>query len=69
VGHGVTDGGEHLAELRLGDGTVVLSIEELEGRASILVLLLGRGELLLIEALEGGEVNVVVYEKTLFSNL
>ncbi len=60
VGHGVTDGGEHLAELRLGDGAVVLGIEELEGSASVLVLRLGGGELLLVEALEGGEVNVVV---------
>jgi len=60
VSHGVTDGGEHLAELRLGDGAIVLSIKELEGGAGVLVLLLGGGKLLLVEALEGGEVNVVV---------
>lgn len=65
VGHGVTNSGEHLAQLRLRDSAVVLSIEKFEGSAGILVLLLRGGEFLLVEALEGGKVNVVIYEKRL----
>lgn len=60
VSEGITNSGKHLTELRLGDGAVVLGVEELEGIAGILVLTLGGRESLLVERLEGGKVNIVI---------
>lgn len=49
MGQSITNSGEHLSQLGLWDGSVVLGIEQLERGTSVLVLGLRGREFLLIE--------------------
>ena len=59
VSHGITYCGKHLSEFRLGDGSVVIGIEQFERITARFVLVLWSRERFSEEALESSKVNVI----------